>query len=71
MPGASMPILFCFIERDVMVTPHMEPLTAETEDEARTEAEALLRSHSSGIAANVFREDVRIATIRASRPGNP
>jgi len=65
-----MPTLFCFIERDIIGTPHMQPLMAETEDDARIEAEALLRSHSSGIVAHVFREDARIATIRASRPGN-
>lgn len=55
---------FCFIERDIMGTPHMEALDAESEDEARVKAEALLRTHASGIAAHILLDDVRIATIR-------
>jgi len=55
---------FCFIERDIMGTPHMEALDAESDDEARRQAEALLRTHASGIAAHVLLDDVRIDTIR-------
>ena len=62
---------FCFIERDIMGTPYMEPLTAETDDEALAQAEALLRTHASGIAAHVLQNDKRIGTIRASRAGRP
>ncbi|CAL1690421.1 hypothetical protein MMB232_00544 [Brevundimonas subvibrioides] len=59
-----MPIYFCFIERDIMGTPHMEALDAESEAEARAQAEALLQTHTSGIAAHILLDDVRIATIR-------
>ncbi len=59
-----MPIYFCFIERDILSTPHMEPLTAETEGEAIEQARALLNTHASGIAAHVLRGDVGVATIR-------
>lgn len=55
---------FCFIERDILGTPHMEPLAAETDAEALIEAEALLRTHASGIAAHVLCENVRIGTVR-------
>lgn len=62
-----MPTYFCFIERDILTTPHMEPLSAETDAQAMVEAEALLRTHASGIAAHVLREEERIGTVRASR----
>ncbi len=55
---------FCFIERDITGTPHMQPLDAATEDEARAQAQALLTTHASGIAAHILLDDVRIATIR-------
>lgn len=59
-----MPTYFCFIERDIMGTPHIEALDAESENEARAQAEALLRTHASGIAAHILLDEVRIATIR-------
>ena len=61
-----MPVYFCFVERDILSTPHMEPLTAETDEEAVIEARALLRAHASGIAAHVLRDEIRIATFRRS-----
>ena len=64
-----MPIYFCFIERDLIDTPYMEPLLAETHDEALAEAEALLRTHASGIAAHILLNDARVGTVRASRSG--
>lgn len=63
-----MPTYFCFIERDIMGTPHMEALDAESEGEARVQAEALLQNHTSGIAAHILLDDVRIATIRRRTP---
>lgn len=60
---------FCFIERDILGTPYMEPLLAESDDEAMAQAEALLLTHASGIAAHVLRNDERIGTVRSSRPG--
>ena len=56
---------FCFIESDILSVPHMEPLVAPTADEARQEAEALLRQHASGVAAHVFAGEERIHSIRA------
>ncbi|WP_396594578.1 hypothetical protein [Brevundimonas sp. R86498] len=58
-----MPTFFCFIERNTPSVPHMEPLDAATEEEARAQAEALLRSHASGVAAHILLDDVQIATI--------
>ena len=60
---------FCFIERDIFTTPYMEPLMADTAVEALIEAEALLRTHASGIAAHILLKDERIGTVRAARPG--
>lgn len=58
-----MPTFFCFIERNVAAVPHMEPLDATTEEEARAQAAELLQSHVSGVAAHIVLEDVQIATI--------
>lgn len=55
---------FCFIESDVLSTPHVEPLMAETDAEALEEAAALLQTHASGIAAHVLCGDERIGTVR-------
>lgn len=62
-----MPTYFCFIERDLMGTPHMEALDAETPEQAMLQAEALLRTHASGIAAHVILNDQRIGSVRAER----
>lgn len=63
---------FCFIESDVLSTPHVEPLMALTDAEALEEASALLRTHASGIAAHVLCGHERIGTIRPvpTRPGS-
>lgn len=63
-----MPTYFCFIERDVMSTPHMEALEAETPEQALAQAEALLRTHASGIAAHVILDGRRIGSVRAPWP---
>jgi hypothetical protein len=62
-----MPTYFCFIERDLIGTPHMEALDAETPEQAMLQVEALLRTHASGIAAHVILEERRIGSIRAER----
>jgi hypothetical protein len=62
-----MPTYFCFIERDLMGTPHMEALDAETPEQAMLQAEALLRTHASGIAAHVILDERRIGSVRAER----
>lgn len=56
---------FCFIESDTLSVPHMEPLAARTADEARLEAQALLRQHASGVAAHVFLGEDRIHSLQA------
>ena len=58
---------FCFIERDIIGTPHVEPLGAVTDEDALKEAEALLRTHASGIAAHVLSDDTLIGTVRVTR----
>ena len=55
---------FCFIESDVLGTPHVEPLMAGTDAEALAEAAALLATHASGIAAHVLCGEHRIGTVR-------
>ena len=55
---------FCFIESEILSTPHMEPLMATTDDDARREAERLMDQHASAVAAHVLLEDRLIATIR-------
>ncbi|KQS53830.1 hypothetical protein ASG17_12755 [Brevundimonas sp. Leaf363] len=55
---------FCYIESDILTVPHMEPLEAESVDEAKSEAERLLYAHASGYAAHVFKEEERLLTIR-------
>ncbi len=60
-----MPTYFCFIERDLLGTPHMEALDAETPEQAMLQAEALLRTHASGIAAHVILNERRIGSVRA------
>lgn len=62
---------FCFIERDILGTTHMEPLAAETADEALREAESLLRTHASGIAAHVICDETRVGSIRLPLPDAP
>ena len=65
-----MPTYFCFIESDVSSTPHMEPLDAATEDEARAQAQILLQTHASGVAVTIVLDEVEIATLhRATLPG--
>ncbi|TAJ56883.1 hypothetical protein [Brevundimonas sp.] len=54
---------FCFIESTILSVPHMEPLLAETEDEAMLEAADLMGLHSSAIAAHVFRDEDRVGTV--------
>lgn len=54
---------FCFIESEILSVPHMEPLLAQTNEEAIAEAADLMGLHSSAIAAHVFRGEDRVGTI--------
>lgn len=55
---------FCFIESTILSVPHMEPLAADTPEEAQAEARLLLALHGSGLAAHVFEGDERVLTVR-------
>lgn len=55
----------CFIESDILRVPHIEPLSAETLEQAQVEAAQLLGTHTSGIAAHVFDGEARVHTVRA------
>lgn len=55
----------CFVESDILSVPHMEPLSARSDEEAREEARRLLRQHASGIAAHVFKGEERVHSLQA------
>lgn len=55
---------FCFIESEILSTPHMEPLMATQDEDARREAEALMAQHASAVAAHILVGDRLVATIR-------
>lgn len=59
----------CFVESHLSDVPHMEPLSATDLETAQAEAERLLKSHSSGVAAHIVLGEERLATIRADRQG--
>lgn len=56
---------FCFIESDILTVPHMEPLSADTSEDAVKEALNLMRQHASALAAHVFLGEERIASVPA------
>lgn len=60
----------CFIESDILSVPHMEPLSAQTLDDARIEARRLLATHASGIAAHVFAGEERVISLSAREREN-
>ena len=62
---------FCFIETEIQTVPHMEPLTAEELDDAKTEAARLLAQHASEYVAHVYEDDERVATITPDMPLRP
>lgn len=47
--------------------PHMEPLIASDLAEAVEEARELIRLHASAVAAHIFLDEERLATIAADR----
>ena len=56
---------FCFVESSILSVPHMEPLSAATNEDARQEAIALMRRHDSALAAHIFLGEDRIDSILA------
>jgi len=62
----------CFIDCTAMTVPHLEVLEAESLDEAKIEAERLLKRHASGIAAHVYEGKKLLATVgKASERQDP
>lgn len=61
---------FCFIENSILGVPHMEPLSADTDEAAIAEAEILLDQHASGYAAHILNGETRVHTIRRE-PATP
>lgn len=45
---------FCFLHSRPERTPHMEPLDADSVEEAKAQARRLLREHTSAHAARVY-----------------
>ena len=57
----------CFVDLKTHSVPHMEPLSAQTPEEAFEEAVRLLRQHRSGVAAHVFHGERRLHSIHADQ----
>jgi len=56
---------FCFLDSDHVPMAHMEPLDAETLEEARQQASHLLRQHHSAKAARIFLDAVEVDILEA------
>lgn len=54
---------FCFLDSDDSVSTYMQPLDAETPDDAIEAAIALLMEHQSQVSARVYLGDHLIATL--------
>lgn len=53
----------CFIETSTSSVPHMEPLVADDVQTALEQARRLMGEHSAVIAAHLYDDDERIATL--------
>lgn len=62
--GPSM-TYFCFLESSLVGVQYMQPMDAESVEEARQEAARLMRHHTRAYAAHIFAEDDHVATIEA------
>lgn len=56
---------FCFLESSLVGVQYMQPMDADSVEEARREAVLLMRHHQRAYAAHIFAEDDHIATIQA------
>ena len=56
-------MFICYVETWDCNVPHMEPLPADTLDEARLCARRLLQDQDRSLAAHIFRDDVRLDTL--------
>lgn len=62
---------FCFLQSASGVLPHMEPLDAESFDEAIREAEKLIEDHGSAVAARICLDDVEVAVVELPERRGP
>ncbi len=58
---------FCFLQSESGVLPHMEPLDAESLEEAIREALQLLEDHGSAVAARICLNEVEVAVVEPSQ----
>jgi hypothetical protein len=56
---------FCFLDSDHLPMAHMEPLDAETLEEARRQATHLLRHHRSARAARIYLDADEVDILEA------
>ncbi|RYG56099.1 MAG: hypothetical protein EON56_04680 [Alphaproteobacteria bacterium] len=56
---------FCFLDSDHLPMAHMEPLDAESLEEARQQAFHLLRLHQSAKAARIYHGPQEVAVLEA------
>lgn len=56
---------FCFLDSDHLPMAHMEPLDAETLEEARQQAADLLSQHRSAKAARIFLDAAEVDLLVA------
>lgn len=56
---------FCFLDCDRLPMAHMEPLDAETFEEAQHQAFRLLKHHQSAKAARIYLDTQEIAVLEA------
>lgn len=61
---------FCFLESEHASISHMEPLDAETVEQAAAQARHVLELSHTGIAAHVFLDNVPVLTIRRAERAN-
>ena len=54
---------FCFLDTEHLPMAHMEPLDAETFEEAQHQAMHLLKDHRSARAARIYRDTKEVAIV--------
>lgn len=54
---------FCFFESDILDVPRLEPLAAETPEDALEEASELMALRPASTKAHVFQGETRVGTL--------
>lgn len=57
---------FCFLDSEHLPMAHMEPLDAETLEEARQQATHLLKHHRSARAARIYLDAAEVDVLEAT-----